>query len=199
MDFNMTDPNSTNVSKADLEKGLTDIFSSILAQEKIKALELLAEHEDEPEVQEAAEALRKLDYQKFGRSLLHHQRRISETLVEKVLGDNPKLRFLLIQQDFVSRHIQKLFVEIEGYSCCADKERTIMRALIRHYHNGSRIEFDYEGEYTYHLPSVVLRDHDSIISYFDSLYRLYYGDHKPYLQAMLKIAQAASEARSSVG
>lgn len=186
-----------NVSQADLEKGVTDIFSSILAQEKAKALTCLAKHEDEPEVQEAAEALSRLDYRKFGRSLLHHHRRISETLVEKVLGDNPRLTFLLIHQDFVSRHIRNLFVDIEGHSCCADKEGTVMRALIRHYYKGSRIEFDYAGEYIYHLPQVVLRDHDSVIGYFESLFNLHYGNPKPYLQEMLKIAQAAEAARSA--
>ncbi len=192
----MTDPNPIPVSKADLETGITDIFSSILAQEKTKALELLGKYEDEPHVQEAAEALRSLDYQKFGHSLLRHHRRIAETLVEKVLGENPRLAFLLIHQDFVSRHLRSLFVDIEGLSCCADKVRTVMRTLIRHYYKGSKIEFDYAGEYTYHLPQVVLRDHDSVVGYFESLYRLHYGDPKPYMVEMLKISQVAQKARS---
>ncbi|MCV9964871.1 hypothetical protein OIU34_23545 [Pararhizobium sp. BT-229] len=193
----MTNLNVENVSVTELEKGITGIFSSFLAEEKKKALASLSKHEDEPEVQEAAEALHRLDYQKFRGSLLRHHQRISETLVEKVLGDNPRLAFLLINQVFVSRHVRNLFVDIEGSACCADKERTVMRALLRHYHKGARIEFNYDGEYTYHLPQIVLRDHESVVAYFEALYGLYYGNPKAYMQEMLKIAQAAQAARSA--
>lgn len=188
---------SEEVSKTALEKGITDIFSSILAEEDRKAREVLAQHEDDPEVLKAAEALRVLDYRKFQLSLLRRQQQVSKSLIEKVLGKNAHLSFLMINQDYVGMHLRNLFVDIEGSSCCADKERTVMRALIRHYHQGGRIEFNYEGEYTYHLPQIVLRDHESIIGYFDGLYRLYYGDPKPYMLQMLKIAQIAQEARTS--
>lgn len=192
----MTDPMIESVSSAELEKGITDIFSSFLAEEKKKALSILAKYGEEPEVQEAAEALRSLDYKKFGFSLLRHHKRISETLIEKELGDNPRLTFLLINQDYVSRHVRNLFVDIEGSACCADKERTVMRSLIKHFYKGERIEFNYLGEYTYHLPQIVLRDHESLVAYFEALYGLYYGNPKAYMLEMLKITQAAQAARS---
>ncbi|MNV99606.1 hypothetical protein D3C71_1949910 [compost metagenome] len=93
--------------------------------------------------------------------------------------------------------MRNLFVDIEGSSCCADKERTVMRALIKHYHKGGRIEFNYGGEYTYHLPQIVLRDHESLVSYFEALYGLYYGNPKAYMLEMLKITQAAQAARAA--
>jgi hypothetical protein len=192
----MTDVKIDREQAAQLEKGMSSIFSSILADENKKAMETLAKHENDPEVLEAFQALLRLDYSKFGQSLLRHHQRISEALVETVLGKNPRLTFLLMHQDFVSRHIRTLFVDLEGSACCADKERTVMRALIRHFHKGVRIEFDYSGEYTFHLPQVVLRDHESVIGYFEGLYNLQYGNPKPYMQEMLKIAQAANGARS---
>ncbi|MBY3151417.1 hypothetical protein HFO56_03315 [Rhizobium laguerreae] len=185
------------VSEESLKKGLEGIFSAILGDESRKAREALSAHENNPEVLEATEALKVLDYRKFRSSLLRRHEQLTRALVEKVLGDNHHLFFLLTKQDFVGRHIQNLFVDIEGSSCCADKERTVMRALIRHYHKGARIEFNYDAEYTYMLPQVVLRDQESIIGYFDSLYRLYYGNPKPYLAEMLKIAQQAQAARAA--
>lgn len=193
----MTDEPTTEISKEDLRKGIEGIFSSIMADESRKAQETLSAHENDPAVLEATEALRVLDYRKFRSSLLRRHDQITDALVKKVHGDNHHLLFLLTKQDFVSRHIQSLFVDIEGMSCCADKERTVMRALIRHYHSGKRIEFNYDAEYTYMLPQIVLRDHDSVIAYFAGLYRLYYGNPKPYLAEMLKIAQLAQVAKAA--
>jgi hypothetical protein len=195
MEIRMTDEPSDEISQEGLKKGLGDIFSSIMADESCKAQETLSAHENDPAILEAEEALRVLDYRKFKFSLLRRHDQITDALIKRVHGDNHHLRFLLTKQDFVSQHIRNLFVDIEGTCCCADKERTVMRALVRHYHSGNPIKFNYDAEYTYMLPEIVLRDHDSVIAYFDGLYRLYYGNPKPYLAEMLKIAQQAQAAK----
>jgi hypothetical protein len=194
----MSDDKSGEISKDDLKKGLEGIFSSIMAEESRKAQETLSASESDPTILKAEEALRELDYRKFDSSLLRHHSRITSALIKKELWDNHRLGFLFTKQEFVSRHIRNLFVDIEGSCCCADKERTVMRAIVRHLHSGNPIKFNYDAEYTYMLPEIVLRDQESVIAYFEGLYQLYYGNPKPYLTEMLKIAQLAQAAKSSV-
>ncbi|MCS4089261.1 hypothetical protein [Rhizobium sp. BK176] len=193
----MTEEQSGEFSKEDLKKGLENIFASILGEAGRAAQEVLSAHENDPAILEATEALRELDYRRFKHALLRRHDQLTDALFKTVHGDNHHLLFLLKKQDFVSQHIRNLFVDVEGTSCCADKERTVMRALVRHYHSGKQIAFNYDAEYTYMLPEIVLRDHDSIIAYFDGLYRLYYGNPKPYLAEMLKIAQQAQAAKAA--
>jgi hypothetical protein len=193
----MTYQTEQGISADEFGKGISDIFSTFLDREKQTALETLARYENEPEVLEAAEALRDLDYKKFDRALIRHHKRVSEALIERELGKNRHLAFLLLNQDFVSRHIRNLITDIEGGACCADKERTITRALIRFYYHDVRIAFDYEGEYTYHLPEIILRDHESVVAYFEALYNLHYGLPKAYVEEMAKIAAIVQTARAS--
>ena len=63
--------------------------------------------------------------------------------------------FLYAQASFVEAHVEALIKHYEGTACCADKSRTVLRALARYLRTGQRIEFDYGGQYTYHLPRMV--------------------------------------------
>lgn len=192
----MTNETNGTVSNEDLRKGIESIFSGFMDAENQKAQAALSECADTPEIVEATEALRTLDYRKFNSSLLRKQSRIVSAMFKSVHGDNHQLEFLISKQDFVGRHLRNLFTDYEGSACCADKERTVMRALLRHFHSGKPIKFDYDAEYTYMLPEVVFREHDGVVDYFDAIYRLYYGNPKPYLAVMLDIAHRVQVAKA---
>lgn len=110
-------------------------------------------------------------------------RRVTNGLVQVFLGRNRDLAFLYEKADFVEMHLKRRFDLIEGMPCCADKSRTVLRALARHFadESGRPIQFNYAQEVTYHLPQKILRTHDEIIAFFDALKGLYYGRFEPYV------------------
>lgn len=67
-----------------------------------------------------------------------------------------------------------------------------MRSLADSLRNGKQISFDYGQQYTYHLPKMVFKTHVEIIEFFNALYRLYYGNFKPFIDAVHRIENAMS-------
>lgn len=123
-------------------------------------------------------------------------RRVTNGLVQAFLGQNRDLAFLYEKADFVEMHLKRRFDHIEGMPCCADKSRTVLRALARHFadETGRPIQFNYEQEITYYLPEKILRTHDEIIAFFDALKGLYYGRFEPYVALCAKQEENAKEA-----
>lgn len=99
-----------------------------------------------------------------------------------------KFEFLMQHADFVEHHIDHWISRIEGLPCHADKTRTIIRALLRHFATGEKIHFNYGGEYTFHLPKAALNEHEKILVAFDAIYALYYGHPEKYLSWIADMA-----------
>lgn len=97
---------------------------------------------------------------------------------------NEKAIWVLTHADFIENQFKKMIVKYEGSPCSADKSRTIMRRLFFFYHLGQNIIFDYNGEYTYHLPKTIFKTEESIIAFFDAIMSLYYGDPTKYLEQL---------------
>lgn len=96
--------------------------------------------------------------------------------------------FLLQHSDFVENQFKHWVVIFEGSPCSADKSGTILRRLLKHFKTGELIEWDYDQEYTYHLPKKVFRSHAEIVDFYKGVQSLYYGNPSSYLvevQAML--------------
>lgn len=107
--------------------------------------------------------------------------------IQVEISKNDEVKFLLLHYNFVEYQFQKIIVDTEGSACSADKSRTIMRRIFNWLNKGEKIEFDYNGEYTYHLPKKVFTTHDDIVSFYEAVKNLYYGNYKPYLEALGKI------------
>lgn len=183
---------SSNISKAALKRGIEDIFTAFALSAERQAEERFEAFADDPVLTAAAASIRKGDYEGFGYRYLMPFDELTDNLVAKTLAKNRHLTFLFRQQAFLTRYIGNLVREYEGYSCYVDKIRTIMRALMRFYYKGETIRFNYDAEYTYSLPRVVLCNHEDIVEYFEALYDLFYGNPKPYMEVSLKIARSAS-------
>jgi len=72
-----------------------------------------------------------------------------------------------------------------------------MRALLRFYVTGEEIRFNYDQDFTYHLPGTVFTTHSNIVAFFVGVYCLYYGRPEAYLKAMADMLQQVSGAGSA--
>jgi hypothetical protein len=183
---------STDLRKNELAEGLNAMFSAILGQRNERGEARLAACDKDPAIVKSIEALKQYDLTRFELSYIYPAEELGEAIVGRALSNNPKISFLVLHSSFVGSHLQNLFESLEGRAYCADKEGTVIRSLIGFFHKGTRIEFNYDQEYTYFLPRKILRDHDSILAYFDSLMDLYYGRPNRYLKQMALLAAAAS-------
>nr|WP_250808407.1 hypothetical protein [Neorhizobium tomejilense] len=186
MEQKLSDTPEKPVAEDKLRQGIEAIFSSITRESEKKARERLEARKDDPDIIAAGEALDRYDYEKFDYGYLMPFRDQTRAIIGTALRNDYRLQFLFGNADFVSAHLKNLFTRYEGYSCCVDKTRTVMRALARFYHLDKPIRFNYEATYTYSLPQRILKDHDSIVAFFESLQLLHNGYPDEYLEQMRK-------------
>jgi hypothetical protein len=127
-------------------------------------------------------AIKGKDPEEYFYGLEYNIRLALDSFVKTHFSFDPDVVFLFRNYYFVERSFQKLFQKFEGHTCSADKSRTIMVCLVRFYLKGKPIAFDYDQKYTYHLPDKIFKDHDQIVTFYQALRRLWYGNGESYLQ-----------------
>lgn len=125
-----------------------------------------------------------LTYEEFTEQLI--KLKFQEKLTKNSKLDD--LVFLYQHESYFKSHFCKLFEQYEGWGCSADKARTILRALERFFITGKEIQFDYSGEYTYHLPKKILSNHKEILDFYYGLTHLYFGNPFKYLELLANLA-----------
>jgi hypothetical protein len=150
-------------------------------------------------VQNALEAVRSGDPEDFHTWLLYPLSSAVDGLLYSELGTE-EARFLVKHYRFVESHFERLIVQYEGRACCADKARTILKRLLAFLTTGKEVAFDYNQQYTYHLPRCIFTNHEDIVTFFKGLHNLYYGNPDQYLQALQSLlpkAKAAAAERNA--
>jgi len=127
------------------------------------------------------------DVEDFYLAIVYPFEKFVSGLIRTEISNNEDVVFILKRSRFIKSHFETLIQNTEGSACCADKSRTIMNGLLDFYREGKLIVFDYEQEYTYHLPRVLFKTHESIIGFYKGLSGLYHGDPLEYLAQLLKI------------
>lgn len=122
------------------------------------------------------------DYEKFYYGVVYPFEKFVDGMIRSELRDNQDVVFLMSKSKFVKRHFTNIIERIEGSACSVDKSRTIIRGLIRYYMKGEEIKFDYDGEYTYHLPKVIFKEQCRIIEFYEAVKSLYYGNSEKYMK-----------------
>lgn len=185
---------SSSVTVQDLQDTLGALIGALDA-ENVAQFHRIFEGRDLKDVEQAIKTARP---DIFDILFNYPVRRVTNGVIQAFLGCNRDLAFLYEKADFVEMHLKRRFDLIEGMPCCADKSRTVLRALARHFADEAArpIQFDYDQQYTYHLPHVILKTHDEIIAFFDALKGLYYGRFEPYA-ALCAAQEAGHEAAAS--
>ena len=135
----------------------------------------------------ATAAVHNGDFEGFRLELSPIDRAINGLLSSALPGARDA-HFLFRQSKFVERHYRHVIQRVEGSSCCADKARTILHALLIFLTTGKEIALDYTPQDAAHLPVNVFADHAEILDFFVALKRFYYGDPNPYLRVLGDIA-----------
>lgn len=131
------------------------------------------------------------DVEDFYLLLIYPFEQFVSGLIRTEISKNDEMDFLFIHYNYVESHFVKLFEEKEGRACSADKSRTIIRSLFNWMKTGKKIEWNYEQEYTYHLPKKIFKTHEDIIQFYEAIKHLYYGNPKKYLEALKNIMSIA--------
>ena len=144
-----------------------------------------------PAFEIAREQINKRNTKNFYYLFLHPTERPLQGFLESEMPGNYRAQFLFQHGQFIEKHYKNLFQRIEGSFCCADKSRAIMRGLARFLLDGEEIVFDYNQEYTYHLPKKIFNNHKSIVDFFESIYALYYGQIDKFILEISNIIGSA--------
>lgn len=126
-------------------------------------------------------------YEEFFYAVLYPFDKFVEGLIRSEICNNDDIIFIYKNSNFIEHHFDMVIESREGGCCCADKSRTIIRSLIRHFRTDTEIVFDYGQEYTYQLPETVFTKHRDIVSFYEAIKALYYGNSIEYLKCLKEI------------
>jgi hypothetical protein len=160
-----------------INKVLTGMLG-VIEQEKIDLYKKLLDHSNRTEIESVEDFF-------FG--LIYPHRQFLEGLISVEISPKDEVGFLLIHSDYVEHHFSEWIVKREGTACSADKSSTIIRALFEWLKTGKKIEWNYDQEYTYHLPKTIFKTHENIVMFYDGVKRLYYGKPQLYLECIKKL------------
>lgn len=112
--------------------------------------------------------------------ILHEQEKINKKDLAEFGIKNRDAIWILENSVFISNYLKKIFIDKEGLSCSSDKARTVINALFKYYAFNQEIIFNYDSEFTFHLPKKVLMSQNDICDFFVAVMNIYYGNLQPY-------------------
>ena len=169
-------------------KGFMDAFGSAISNEHKELFQRVIDSSNIPGFSNPEE---------FFFSVLYPFDNFVDGFIRSKVSNNEDVVFIYKNNQFIERHFESVIKINEGWPCCADKSRTIMRGLVEFYSSGKEIQFNYDAEYTYHLPKKVFTSHAEIIGFYQGAKSLYYGNSDKFLKAMLKIIGGGSDDKNS--
>ena len=183
------------MNNKNLEGAITSIFEGITAGVDAEADEL-ASHFPDQLIEQVISSIRRNDYEIVEYLFNYKWELALEGLVAKATT-NSETKWLLIHARFVEKHFEQQIVLNEGNECCHDKSKTIVKNLIRFYETGQPISFNYEQEYTFHLPETIFTTHSSIINFYQGIKHLFYGKPTKYITCLADIQKQALASKAN--
>lgn len=168
-------------SKEELEVGIRDVLASIAAGLDAEDHAAYRAVRDTPALRAAREAIDRRDLTGFRFALQRSIEKVVDGLLLEVAPDSAEARYLIKRASYVERHFRAVIQQAEGSSCCADKSRTLVAALLSHFLEGKPIQFERADRYTFHLTERVFLDQEAILGFFAAVRMLDHGDPRTYL------------------
>lgn len=176
---------------SDKLNAIADVLGAILSSFKEDDTNAFEKIADYPAIVQARKFIEQGNAEDFHLFTLYPIESMMGTLIVSTLASKGVdkeavgyIKFIFLHASEIEHHYQNLIRKAEGFACCADKSRTIISRLVRFFTNGEKIEFDFRGEYTYHLPTKVFTTHDEIVEFFHGLHEFHYGSSERYIKAL---------------
>ena len=147
------------------------------------------ENEFYKEISKGVKATEIENHEDFYRKLVRPAEKYWSGFIRTELSKNKEMYFFLINSSFIENNFRYWIEKKEGSACCSDKSRAIMKRLFGWFKDGREIIFDKNEEYTYHHPKVVFTTHEEIVSFYNALHFLYYGNPNQYLSILSLMLQ----------
>lgn len=179
-------------------ESIKSVLDAMLKNISMEGMALYAEIYHEPMIVEARKHAQNLDPGSFHFSLCNPIQQMVDAVVEGEFPHNRNAQFLMAHSQFIEGHLDSIFTKFEGSACSHDKTRAVLAHLLMFFLQGKRVEFDYEQQYTFHLPKKVLKDHDSIIAMFEALHHFYYGSPERFLSAYQCLVDGSVDAEEKI-
>lgn len=120
------------------------------------------------------------DKEMFFCNLDNHYEGIILNVVGKEVIKNNHLQMFYNHYLFIQNHMKSIITMKEGTPMSMDKVGWIMKTLEKYLKDGVETVPNWDQEYTFHLPKVVLNDTETIYKFFKALINLYYGRNQDY-------------------
>jgi hypothetical protein len=160
--------NFLNLMSEEIEKEKIELFKSIIDSSDMKKF-------DDPD--------------EFHYAIIYQFEQFIGGYVRHELIDNSDVEFIYKNWGFLDRHFCELFAKYEGSAFSSDKSRTVIKRLLKFYEAIERIKFDYDAEYTFHLPKKIFKTHDQIVNFYKGLKSLFWGRPEKYLQVLINLKE----------
>ncbi len=122
------------------------------------------------------------DAEEFNYKIAYTFKKLQRQLIKSKVSDNQNVIFIYMNYNYVERFFNNVIQANEGTACCSDKSSTIVDRLVDFFLKGKKIEFNYDAEYTFHLPKKVFTNHDSIIAFYEVIKGLHYGNFNKLIE-----------------
>lgn len=193
-------PDNEQMSTSDQNAEFSAIFASILASVSSSEAAAFTAIADYPTTQAALKSVGEADIESFEWNFLRPVELVQGGLfgaLDPSPSDLSAAQFLFTQKAFVERQFRWVIEQREGMSCCADKTRTIMRVIAMHFILGKPIIFNYQQEYTFHLPQLIFRTEEQILEFFTAVRRLHAGRPDAYLACLGRLLSTPAQPSAS--
>ena len=168
------------------KNAIANVLSAMLSSIDNESSIAYQQAKETPAFVDAVRTIKAMDVEGFRFSIIFP----FDQMIEGLLNEHVKsheAKFIFRHWDFIESHFERIIDRLEGSACCADQSRTIAKHLLVSLITGENFEFNYNQEYTYHLPKLVFKTQEENIMFFKALHRLYYGQPEQYLKSLLAI------------
>lgn len=170
-----------------MQNEVANVIEGMLASSNMEADQAYGLIKDSDALARIKQSIHEMNPGHFHSYMTYPVERVTCAMLRAEGVAEPKAVFLLTHYRFVEVHFKQLIDKFEGMACCSDRSRTIVRRLLRFLMTGERIEFDYSGKYTFHLPVKIFKTHEAILEYFEALLHLHSGRPELYLLVLFKM------------
>ncbi|MDA8376103.1 MAG: hypothetical protein M0Z50_03315 [Planctomycetia bacterium] len=178
---------------------LQSVLTAILDNADLNKIALFASLQSHPLLEKVQTFARDGDAERFRCALPYRLESLVDGLLQTVLPGKREAHFILTKYQFIEANFKQIIAREEGFCCSADKSRTVLLRLLSYYLTGEEVVFDWKDEYTFGYPTKVFVTHHQIVSFFEALRSLYYGNPELYLKELQEIFKDITDNRKESG